>query len=33
MDWHLSVALYTEPQFEIVCTIHNSSDSERSGKT
>ena len=27
MDWHRDVALYTEPQFEIVCTIHNSSDS------
>ena len=32
MDWHRDVALYTEPQFEIVCTIHNSSDSRTEWK-
>jgi len=32
MDWHRDVALYTEPQFEIVCTIKNSSDSRTEWK-
>jgi hypothetical protein len=32
IDWHRDVALYTEPQFEIVCTIHNSSDSRTEWK-
>jgi len=27
MDWHIDPALYSEPQFEIVYTVHNSSDS------
>jgi len=32
MDWHIDSVLYSEPQFEIVCTIHNSSDSRTEWK-
>ena len=32
MDWHIDTVLYTEPQFEIVCTIHNNSDSRTEWK-
>ena len=28
MDWHQDVALYTEPQYEIVFTVSNTSDSQ-----
>ena len=28
MEWHQDVALYTEPQYELVFTLENSSDSQ-----
>lgn len=28
MDWHQDVALYTEPQYELVFTLSNTSDSQ-----
>ena len=28
MDWHQDVALYVEPQYELVFTLENSSDSQ-----
>jgi hypothetical protein len=28
MEWHQDVALYTEPQYELVFTLENTSDSQ-----